>query len=1519
MRRFTSVVEMLRDRFAASQRTRRAAIASAETMERRTLLSAVAMPLDAYLFDEGSGTTVIDTGAPGGNNGVLMGASPPTFVAGPSNSSRDFALKFTGDGQYNRPLAANPNGIVQLTSNLDTILGGTASLAAWVKTTQVGSAPPSQSFDDPAISGSEQFGAADDIRWGFLDSSGRIGIGPGDGPSALSSAPVNDGQWHLVVLTRDAGTGQLQVYVDGFLENQANGDVGIKHCPFSVIGANTNYDQAELNVTGYNFFNGQIDDVRIYNTVLSQTQVDSLLPQTDHAPTPPTNLAGAASGAAITLHWTDNADNELGFIVLRADSANGPFAEIGTAPPLAGTGATGTFIDTGPNKQIGRAYFYEVEAFNGFMGLTTSAPAGPTAIPFGAAGAGVEAHYFAQGYWSGSPKIDTLVSSVDFNWPGTPDPSIQKFSNAAIFTGKVKAPTSGLYTFVSNTGDDGFLWVNGVLASQDYGGHGEENAPHLFPIALSGGQSYDLVLMQSQGTGASPGAHLEWVTPSAAGQAPTVVPTDDLFSTMDQPLSPGGLSVSGAPTANRVVLSYAPGGSADDPANNAVVFYLLQRRTSASGAAPPGPWVTISRSDPGVTTVEDAAPLAGTSCDYRVVAWNFDTPPNLDANASPVVTVTVPTQAQAQIPGAEGHYYNADVASHDLNQDPRNFALADLQPAEFQAVSGPVNFNYNDSPDPSRTADPVSRLTGPDFIHREEFATVWTGKIVTDQAGVYTFISNTDDDGYFYVNDVLVSADPGQHGVQDASAARAGDTVKPLTLAAHTAYDFVFIQQQIASLSGVHIEWIEPGHTAPALIPAMTSASGGLEQIADLPHHETVDAAGAVTDVPTESAAGNLAVVQYAPGGATLAWADQSTSELWFEVQRSGDGGTSWTTIGKTGFDSGSFTDAAVNSRASTTVFLYRLRGVNFDGSGPWSNVARTDNVMMPTPGLVGQACAVGMAHLIITGQSVNSGGIEIQQSLDGATWMDAAGSPAAADAVSFDVSNLDPTRTYLFRARNLPGSLAPNASPYSNVVAVSAAGPQPIDDSAGFVSSSGLQLNGSANVTSPTAAAPSALQLTPNALSQDGTAFTVGVQAVSGFDTTFDFAFLGFGGNAQSDGFTFIIQNSPAGPAAFDPNAGGGGLGYGADSPSGPRGIPDSVAVKFDLYNNQGEGFNSTGLFIDGDSPTVPTGANPVEATVDLTPSAVNLHALGNTFEAHLFYDGTTLHETVTDLTIGSVFSHDYAIDIPKVVGGPCAWVGFTGGTGIGSTEQDILAWTFTGGTRGPAPEIINGTPGNDAITLKQDADHRHIDWTLNASTQGKVLIANPAGLVINGNGGTDTIALDSGNGNPLPNLLSLNGTFVINGLTSLSFGQTVDVARSTVRISYTGSSPLALIQGALRSGYDGGRWDGPGIRSSVAAVNPGSAVADVDDGSAIALSYRPIGDADGSGSVDFADLVRLARNFGRQIADWSQGDFNYDGQVNFDDLLLLARHYRQSALSAVDAVHGRVLSRPLVRRGRT
>jgi hypothetical protein len=173
----------------------------------------------------------------------------------------------------------------------------------------------------------------------------------------------------------------------------------------------------------------------------------------------------------------------------------------------------------------------------------------------------------------------------------------------------------------------------------------------------------------------------------------------------------------------------------------------------------------------------------------------------------------------------------------------------------------------------------------------------------------------------------------------------------------------------------------------------------------------------------------------------------------------------------------------------------------------------------------------------------------------------------------------------------------------------------------------------------------------------------------------------------------------------------------------------------------------------------------------------------------------------------------------------------------------------------------------------------------------------------VVNGAGGTDTLTLDSSNGNPVPtggtSVLRLNsgtGTFTIGGtLPTLDAAHVVDVGTSTVNIPYTGTSILPAVQTDLKNGF---------IKSSNAAASSGKfAVADIDAASKITLKYAVIGDTNTDGTVGFPDLLTLAQHYGQSGQDWAHGDFNYDGSVGFPDLLLLAQHYGQTAAAAASS----------------
>ncbi len=193
-----------------------------------------------------------------------------------------------------------------------------------------------------------------------------------------------------------------------------------------------------------------------------------------------------------------------------------------------------------------------------------------------------------------------------------------------------------------------------------------------------------------------------------------------------------------------------------------------------------------------------------------------------------------------------------------------------------------------------------------------------------------------------------------------------------------------------------------------------------------------------------------------------------------------------------------------------------------------------------------------------------------------------------------------------------------------------------------------GLTVNGSASI------AGSALKLTSGSPNDAGSAFYSTPLNIQRFTSDFTFQLT----NPVADGFTFTIQNGGAKALGGI----GGYLGYG--------GISKSVAIKFDLFSNDGEGPDSTGTYSDGTAPTTPA--------IDLTGTGIDLHS-GDVFAAHVTYDGTNLVLTLTDTLTGASWSHTHAIDIPGTVGSDTALVGFTGATGGLTSTQQILNWTFT------------------------------------------------------------------------------------------------------------------------------------------------------------------------------------------------------------------------------------------------
>lgn len=312
-----------------------------------------------------------------------------------------------------------------------------------------------------------------------------------------------------------------------------------------------------------------------------------------------------------------------------------------------------------------------------------------------------------------------------------------------------------------------------------------------------------------------------------------------------------------------------------------------------------------------------------------------------------------------------------------------------------------------------------------------------------------------------------------------------------------------------------------------------------------------------------------------------------------------------------------------------------------------------------------------------------NEGGFYVEVSSDGGNTFNRVAT-ANVNATSYAVTGLAPGTSYVFRVQafNVIG-----VSGYTATASATTISPPPaVDFSGGFTGATlAMQLNGAANKI-----VGGVLQLTDGGNNETSSAFFKTAVNVQRFSSTFSFQF----GSAVADGMTFTIQN--AGVTAV--GGGGGSLGYGPTT-----GIAASVALKFDIFSNAGEGTDSTGVFTNGANPSVSTGS------FDMSSSGVVLRS-GDVMQVALAYDGTTLSERITDTVTHATYARTYTIDIPGTVGANTAFVGFTGATGGSASVQSVLGWSFT---PLPAPPTA---PANLAVTPSSGTE-LDVSWTPTSS----------------------------------------------------------------------------------------------------------------------------------------------------------------------------------------------------------
>ena len=285
----------------------------------------------AFSFDEGSGSTVADASG-NGNNGTV--ANTTWAAAGKYGK----ALSFNGtSARVTVPNAAS----LQLSAGM--------TLEAWVNPATTAAA-----WRDVIYKGNDNY-----YLMGTTDHSGAPAGGgtfAGANANAFAASALATNSWTYLATTYDGAN--LRLYVNGTLAaTQAKtGTITSSTNPLT-IGSDPIWGQ---------YFNGLIDDVRIYNTALSASQIQTDMatpvappgPDTTPPSVPGTLTATAISSGRVDLSWGAASDNVAvaGYHIERCQAAGcTSFAEIATA-----AGSATTFSDT--STAAGTSYSYRVRA-----------------------------------------------------------------------------------------------------------------------------------------------------------------------------------------------------------------------------------------------------------------------------------------------------------------------------------------------------------------------------------------------------------------------------------------------------------------------------------------------------------------------------------------------------------------------------------------------------------------------------------------------------------------------------------------------------------------------------------------------------------------------------------------------------------------------------------------------------------------------------------------------------------------------------------------------------------------------------------------------------------------------------------------------------------------------------------------------------------------------------------------------------------------------------------------------------
>ncbi|HET7444259.1 MAG TPA: LamG-like jellyroll fold domain-containing protein [Solirubrobacterales bacterium] len=321
-------------------------VADAAGKEMRTPAAPSNGPTAAYGLDEGSGSTAKDSA--GSHTGTVTSSS---WVEGKYGK----ALSFNGE-----------SSCVSVPNSVDLQLAGSFTLEAWVKPANTSQWAPiffkeAESF----YSYSLFFGA---FEAGHVQ--GYVADKPWEWTEVESPAKLTANTWSHVAMTSDGTT--LRLYVNGTQVDTGSAKAAMESKQPLLIGCAKNFGE---------YFNGQIDNIRIYNRALTAAEVETskstAISSSPPLSTTPTaawafdegsgtstkDLAGSHTGTLSSASWVEG---KYG----KAISFNGSSSCV-SVPNSADLQLSGPFsleawVRPANTSQWAPIFFKETESFYGY-------------------------------------------------------------------------------------------------------------------------------------------------------------------------------------------------------------------------------------------------------------------------------------------------------------------------------------------------------------------------------------------------------------------------------------------------------------------------------------------------------------------------------------------------------------------------------------------------------------------------------------------------------------------------------------------------------------------------------------------------------------------------------------------------------------------------------------------------------------------------------------------------------------------------------------------------------------------------------------------------------------------------------------------------------------------------------------------------------------------------------------------------------------------------------------------------